>query len=150
MIVSSLNKNTRNRRTKGKSKQLRKYKFEDKTRIKELRQNSYQGVDYIFEQHCKYLLTIYLADKLIQLSTVPITAITRLLMTLQNNREEANKLIVLCAAEIHSKSVNIHLYSSDIDVPVLVLYSLPLLERHTVMIIRTGLKNGGIFLACQL
>ena len=97
----------------------------------------------------KYLLTTHLADKLIQLGTVPITAITHLgatsnmpsVMTLQNNHEEADTLLVLCAAEIHSKSFHIHLYSSDIDVLVLVLSSLTLLELHTVMIMGTGLKR---------
>ena len=108
----------------------------------------------------KYLLTIYLADKLIQLSTVPITAITRLdatsnmpsvimMMSLLNNHEEADTLVVLCAAEIHSKGFNIHLYSSDIDVLVLAFSSLTLLGPHTVMIMRTGLKRRHIPANCK-
>ena len=95
------------------------------------------------------LLTIHLADKLVQLSTVPITGITRLgaisnmpsVMALEHNHEEADTLLVLCAAEIHSKGFEIHLYLSDTDVLVLALSSLTLLEPHTVMIMVTG-PNG--------
>ena len=55
-------------------------------------------------------------------------------IALQNNHEEADTLLVLCTAEIHSKGGKIHLYSSDIDVLVLVLSSLTLLGPQTVMI----------------
>ena len=79
------------------------------------------------------LLTIFLADKPVQLSTVglPITGITRLgaisnmpsVMALEHNHEEADTLLVLCAAEIHSKGFKIPLYLSDTDVLVLALSS---------------------------
>ena len=62
-------------------------------------------------------------------------------MILKHNHEDADTLLVLYAAEIHSKGFNIHLYSSDTVVLVLVLSSLTLLGPHTVMIMGTGLKR---------
>ncbi len=127
-VSHSMKAMTRVRRTKGRSTYVPTYKVDDETRIKDF--NS-----FLSSSTTKDMLTLYLAQKIIENPTVPTTTVTRLGVLssstmssinpdLQATHEEADTLLILCAAEVHKSGIPVHIYSPDTDVLVLALTSL--------------------------
>ena len=143
-VPSSLKASTRKRRTKGRSSHIPEYQVDDNTPIKDF--SAFLG-----SSKTKDLLTIYLAQKLVQKCTTPVTTVTRLgilsnhmatnTVDLGSNQEEADTLLILYAAKIHKLETPVHLYSPDTDVLVLALSALPHLGDNATMIMGTGLNR---------
>ena len=140
-VPSSLKDSTRKRRTKGRSSHIPDYQVDDNTRIKDF--SAFLG-----SSKTKDLLTIYLAQKLVQNCTTSVSTVTQLrvlsnhmatnTVDLGSNQEEADTLLILYAAEIHKSGTPVHIYSSDTDVLVLALSTLPQLGDEATMIMGTG------------
>ena len=143
-VPSSLKASTRKRRTKRRSSHIPEYQVDDNTPIKDF--SAFLG-----SSKTKDLLTIYLAQKLVQKCTTPVTTVTRLgilsnhmatnTVDFGSNQEEADTLIILYEAKIHKLGTPVHLYSPDTDVLVLALSALPHLGDNATMIMGTGLNR---------
>ena len=140
-VQSSLKHRTRNLRTGGKSVYMPHYKIEDGTRIKDF-------TKFLSSTQTKDRLTLYLAEKLVQSCTSPVSAVTHLgilsnkteevLIDPRSSQEEADTLLILCSAEIHKTGTNVHIYSSDTDILVLALAAIEQLGDETTLIMGTG------------
>ena len=77
------------------------------------------------------MLTLYLAEQLIEHCISPVTTVTRLsvlsnqpvtdVVDLRSTQEEADTRFILYGIEIHKDGTNIHIYASDPDVFILAL-----------------------------
>ena len=109
-VTSSLNDNTKKRRTGGKSSYVVNYKIRD-------------FATFLSSTKTKYLLTLYLAEQLREHCTSPVSTVTHL-SVLSNQPvthvvDLRSTLLILYGSEIHKDGSNIHIYASDTDVFVL-------------------------------
>ena len=144
-VETSLKYATRKRCTDGKSVH-KGYKVEDSTRIK------YFGI-FLSSTVTKNNLTLYLAQNAIKYSKSLIVTMTheQFLKSPQDNtineidivetlstHKEADTKIIFVASEVHKSGMNVHIYSQDTDVLVLILSVLPHLGEDTVLILGHG------------
>ena len=125
-VPSSLKASTRKRHTKGRSSHIPKYQVDDNTLIKDF--SAFLG-----SSKTKDLLTIYLAQKLVQKCTTPVTTVTRLgllsnhmatnTVDLGTIQEEADTRIVLhLQAAVRQGIKRAVVYSPDTDAAVICIH----------------------------
>ena len=105
---------------------------------------------FMANNETKDSLTVYLADKVLQLK-YPVVTVTRQHVrsnmddiqpsTGVSTQEEADTLIILHAAEIFAAGKNVHIMTQDTDVLVLALQRLTVLGPQTTMLMGTGDKR---------
>ena len=102
---------------------------------------------FLASNETKDCLTIYLAEKVLQLNT-PIVSVTRLNVvsntaghqptTAVSTHEEADTVMMLHASEICASGKHVHFMTQDTDVLVLALRRFPSFTNKTTVIIGTG------------
>ena len=126
--VKSLKENTRQRRTGGTASHAPEYKIDNDTRIRDFKK-------FLTSNKTKDLLTLYLAQHLIENCKCIVTTVTRLgvhtndqslnIIPLHSEQVEADTMLIFYAAEVHKIGQSIHIYSPDTDVLGLALSSMP-------------------------
>ena len=139
--VKSLKENTRQRRTGGTASHAPEYKIDNDTRIRDFN-------NFFNSNKTKDLLTLYLAQYLIENCKCIVTTVTRLgvhtndqslnIIPLHSEQVEADTMLIFYAAEVHKIGQSIHIYSPDTDVLVLALSSMPALGNDAGIIMGTG------------
>ena len=144
---TSVKEITRERR-RGKLKEIRSFKVEDSTQIKD-------KTMFLASNITKDSLTIYLAQQLIDNSTVKVVTATRMdvlvnhdtvVTTNVSTQEEADTIMILHALEIAASGGTVHIYSQDTDVLLLALRRVPQLGQNPVMIMGTAERRRKIVL----
>ena len=129
--VSSLKECTRERR-RGKVKEIRSYNVEDSTRITD-------KSTFLASNATKDSLTLYLAQQLIDKSTVKAVTVTHKSVmanydcqptTGLSTQEEADTLMILHAVQVAASGATVHVYTQDTDVLLLALRRVPQLGRN--------------------
>jgi len=140
--VSSLKECTRERR-RGKVKEIsliRSYNVEDSTQIRD-------KSTFLASNATKDSLTLYLAQQLIDKSTVKAVTVTHKSVmanydcqatTGVSTQEEADTLMILHAVEVAASGATVHVYTQDTDVLLLALRRVPQLGRNSALIMGTG------------
>ncbi|KAG0711912.1 hypothetical protein GWK47_019569 [Chionoecetes opilio] len=145
--VSSLKEATRERR-RGKLKEIRSYKVEDSTQIRD-------KSTFLASNATKDSLTLYLAHQLIERSTVNMVTVTRKSVMVNydcqvstgvSTQEEADTLMILHAVEVAAAGAIVHIYTQDTDVLLLALRRVPQLGRNSVLIMGTGDRRRTVLL----
>lgn len=145
--VSSLKEGTRERR-RGKVKDIRSYKVEDSTPIRD-------KAMFLASNATKDSLTLYLAQQLIDKSTVNTVTVTNKsvmanydcqITTGVSTQEEADTLMILHAVEVAASGATAHIYTQDTDVLLLALRRVPQLGRNSALIMGTGDRRRTVLL----
>ena len=144
-VETSLKDAISKRRTDGKSVH-KGYKVKDSTKIKDFE-------IFLSSTVTKNNPTLYLAQNAIKYSKSLIVKMTheQVLKSPQDNtineidivetlstHEEADTKIIFIASEVHKSGMNVHIYSQDTDVLVLIVSVLPHLGEDTVLILGHG------------
>lgn len=139
---TSMKDATRERRTGGKSLS-QGYKVKDDTPIKDFTM-------FLTSKQTKDNLTLYLAQKVVNLCRVPVAVHTRKgailstagstanLICITSSQEEADTLLILYGVAVNRAGHDVHIYASDADVLILALHQTPVLGPKTVMIMGTA------------
>jgi len=129
-------------------KEVRSFKVEDSTQIKD-------KATFLASNATKDCLTLYLAQQLIDNSTMNIMTVTRKSMMVNydcnvatnvSTQEEADTLMILHAVEIAASGDTLHIYTQDTDVLLLALRRVPKLGRNAALIMGTGDRRRTVLL----
>ena len=138
--VKSVKEITRQRRTGGTSSHTPEYKIDNDTKVRDFKK-------ILNSNKTKDLLTLYLAQQLIENCKCIVTTVTRLSVLtnhasqnvshLHSKQVEADTMLIFYAAEVHKTGKSVCIYSPDTDVLVLAIASMPALGDDAGIIMGT-------------